>query len=583
MTTVDQTGFFQDPPRLVDEWHEDLALRRYLERVLPRDVRTEIEPTLAEMGVLAATDLKVWSDEMDRREQEPRLRSFDAWGRRIDEVEISPTWQRIADVAHEKGVVATAYERPHGEHSRVHQFALTYLYHPSSALYTCPLAMTDGAAKTLLTHGDKALIDRALPRLTHRDPRQAWTSGQWMTERPGGSDVGLAETVAVPDGSVWRLTGTKWFTSAVTSQMAIALARPDGNGPGGRGLAMFYVEVRDADGRLNNLRVLRLKDKLGTRQLPTAELALDGTVAQLVGPPSDGTRNIVPMLQITRLWNAVTAASYLRRGLALARDYARRRTAFGETLTDQPLHQATLAWLRVQHEAALQLTFRAVELLGREEAGVATDEERRVLRLLLPVTKLVTGKQAVAGMSETLEAFGGAGYIEDTHLPQLLRDSQVLPIWEGTTNVLSLDALRAIERESALEAYAAEVRRAAAATSQAEPAAIGKLAVDAVDHAMAWVGQGLGQGGGHGLRGVQHGARRFAMTLGRALQAALLAAQAQHDLDVHADGRALAVAQRFAADGLDLLEPVGERLATDAALARDEPIDVREGGEGATG
>jgi acyl-CoA dehydrogenase len=568
MTTVERLGHLQDPPRLRDEWAEDTALRRLLERTVPSEVRDEITPSLAEMGLLAATDLKEWSDECDTPAHEPRLRPFDAWGNRIDDVEVSPLWERIGDVGKRAGVVATAYERVHGEHSRVHQMALVSLYGPSSALYSCPFAMTDGAAATLLAHGDRALIDRALPRLTSRDPEQAWTSGQWMTERAGGSDVGRSETVAVQDAAVWRLTGTKWFTSAVTADMALTLARPEGNGPGGRGLAMYYLEVRDEQDRLNGVRVLRLKDKLGTRQMPTAELALEGTVAHLVGTPSDGTRAITPMLAITRLWNSVIAASSLRRALALARDYAARREAFGGAIIDHPLHQATLAWLRVEHESSLQLVFRTVALLGREEAGVATDLERAALRLLLPITKLTTGKQAVAGASEGLEAFGGAGYIEDTHLPQLLRDAQVLPIWEGTTNVLSLDVLRALQREETLPGYLDEIRRAASATSDPQLATIGQQAMDAADAAVAWLQTATDRG----RPAVEHGARRFALTLGRSLQAALLAAQAQHDLDHHGDGRGLAVARRFTAQGLDLLEPAGDRLVEDAALARDEAL-----------
>jgi acyl-CoA dehydrogenase len=565
------TGTFQDPPRLRDEWEDDLALRRYLERVLPAEVRAEVEPELAEMGLLAATELKAWADELDDRRHEPRLVPFDAWGNRIDEVQVAPRWAEIGAVGVRRGVIATAYERVHGEHSRVHQMALAYLYGPSSALYSCPFAMTDGAATTLLASGDRGLIDRAVPRLTSRDPDTAWTSGQWMTERAGGSDVGASETVARMEDGRWRLTGTKWFTSAVTADVALTLARPEGNGPGGGGLALFYVEVRDADGRLNDLRVLRLKDKLGTRQMPTAELALEGTLAHLVGPPNGGTRNIAPMLGITRLWNAVIAASGLRRGLALARDHATRREAFGRPVIDHPLHQTTLAWLRVQHEASLQLVFRAVELLGRREAGIATEEEEQALRLLLPVAKLVTGKQAVAGASEALEAFGGAGYVEDTHLPQLLRDAQVLPIWEGTTNVLSLDALRALQRDEALPAYLAEVRRAAGTTQHQDPAAIGHLAVDAADRAAAWIARAADAG----RDATEHGARRFALTLGRALQAALLAQQADHDLTTHGDGRTLAVARRFVAGGVDLLTTPGDGLADDAALAHDRPIAVQ--------
>jgi alkylation response protein AidB-like acyl-CoA dehydrogenase len=568
MTTVEQTGTFQDPPRLRDEWADDLALQRYLARVLPPEVLEEVAPSLAEMGRLAAGELKELSDQLDTAPHEPRLVPFDAWGRRIDDVEVSPLWEQLGDVGKRHGVVATAYERQHGEYSRVHQMALAYLFGPSSALYSCPFAMTDGAAATLLAHGDRELIDHALPHLTSRDPEQAWTSGQWMTERAGGSDVGLSETVAVQDGASWRLTGTKWFTSAVTADVALTLARPEGNGPGGRGLAMFYVEVRDEAGRLSDIRVLRLKDKLGTRQMPTAELALDGTRAQLVGAPSDGTRAITPMLAVTRLWNSVIAASGLRRGLALARDYATRRDAFGRTIIDHPLHQATLAWLRVEHEATLQLVFRTVELRGREEAGVASEQERTTLRMLLPITKLATGKQAVAGASEALEAFGGAGYIEDTHLPVLLRDAQVLPIWEGTTNVLSLDVLRAIKREETLPALLEELRKAATRTSHQELATIGKQALDAGDHAAAWLQQAMS----HGVDTVEHGARRFALTLARALQAALLAAQAQHDLDAYADRRGFAVARRFAAQGIDLLEVPGEHLGDDAALARDEAL-----------
>ncbi|MGH3442647.1 MAG: acyl-CoA dehydrogenase family protein, partial [Nitriliruptorales bacterium] len=302
-----------------------------------------------------------------------------------------------------------------------------------------------------------------------------------------------------------------------------------------------------------------------------AELALDGAVAHLVGPPSDGTKNITPMLHVTRIWNAITAAAGMRRALALSRDYARRRVQFGRALTDQPLHQATLAGLRVEHEAALQLAFRAVELLGRDEAGEASDADRAVLRLTTPIAKLVTGKQAVAVASEALEGFGGAGYIEDTHLPVLLRDAQVLPIWEGTTNVLSLDVLRGIQHEDALAPFVEEVRRHAQTTQHAELAEIGRQAVAACEHAVAWLGEAM-LNGDSAAESVQHGARRFALTLGRALQGVLLAEQAQHDLDADGDGRGLAVAARFARQGLDVLEAPGELRAADAALARDEPL-----------
>src|SRR5678815_3554496 len=162
------------------------------------------------------------------------------------------------------------------------RFAIVHVLGPSLDVYSCPLAMTDGAARTLLASGDRALIDRYVPRLLSRDPATMWTSGQWMTERTGGSDVSQSETIARRDGDGWRLYGTKWFTSATTSEMALTLARPEGNAEGSRGLALFLVELRDADGRLRGIQVNRLNAKLGTRKVPTAALTLDGAPAVLV-------------------------------------------------------------------------------------------------------------------------------------------------------------------------------------------------------------------------------------------------------------------------------------------------------------
>ncbi len=384
------------------------------------------------------------------------LTQWDPWGKRIDEVVVSPLWREAERLAARHGLVATGYEPAMGRHARIAQFLKVYLFHPSTDVYTCPLAMTDGAARCLLESGNHELIDRALPRLTSRDPATFWTSGQWMTETTGGSDVGRSETRAVPDDEGgWRLYGRKWFTSAVTSQMALTLARPEGNPPGGKGLAMFYVEIRDLDGKLNGIRVDRLKDKLGTRKVPTAELLLDGTRATLVGPPLNGTRSIEPMLGVTRMWNSVCAVSFMRRGLTLARSYARERKAFGQPLEQLPLHADTLAGLEAETWGAFLMTFLLVELNGRIERNEIDDQQRALLRLMTPLTKLITGKQAVAVVTEVIESFGGAGYVENTGLPQLLRDTHVLPIWEGTTNVLSLDALLRSDLHAGLAALMA--------------------------------------------------------------------------------------------------------------------------------
>ncbi|HYR10903.1 MAG TPA: acyl-CoA dehydrogenase family protein, partial [Longimicrobium sp.] len=415
----------------------------------------------------------------------------------------------------------------------------------------------DGAARVLLDSGNQALIDRAVPHLTSRDPAAFWTSGQWMTETTGGSDVGGTETMALQgeDGE-WRLHGRKWFTSAATSQMALTLARPAGNPPGGRGLALFYVETRDEAGTLRGIRIDRLKDKLGTRKLPTAELTLDGTPAIPVLGLGDGVRNIAPMLNVTRTWNAVSAVALMRRGLALADDYARRRSAFGATLAEQPLHADTLAGLRAEWMGALHLTFRLAELLGAQEAGELDDAGRALLRVLTPLAKLTTARQAVSVASEVVEAFGGAGYVEDTGIPTLLRDAQVLSIWEGTTNVLSLDTLRALESAGGMTTVRAEVERCTVDVSHPVLVPVARAAARAVASAEAWLEGAMRAGRAE----VEAGARRFALTLGRALEAALLASHAQWEAE-RGEQDAAPAARRLALNGLDLVHrPPGDGM-----------------------
>jgi alkylation response protein AidB-like acyl-CoA dehydrogenase len=400
-------------------------------------------------------------------------------------------------------------------------------------------------------------VERALPRLTSRDPARAWTSGQWMTERTGGSDVGQSLTRAVKDGDGWRLFGTKWFTSATTSEMTLTLARPEGNPSGGKGLALFYLELRGADGMPNGLRVLRLKDKLGTRMLPTAEVELDGAIATAVTGLSDGVRAIAPMLQITRTWNALCAVCSMRRGVALARDYAGRRSAFGARLADKQLHVQTLAELEAEYQAAFLLTFRAAGAPrpgrgGRGQRLGATADPRA------PAGGQAADREAGGGhASEVLEAFGGAGYIEDTGLPALLRDAQVLPIWEGTTNVLSLDLLRALSGEAGLRDLDAELSRALAAASDPALVPVRDRARALMDAAGGWFG-GAQQGAAADLEG---GARRFALAVGRSLQLALAAEHAQWLLG-RGDRSGLAVARQLVA-----LSPVPDVVG---ALATDE-------------
>ena len=445
------TEFFQDPPRLTNQYDADPLLQSYLRWRLPREMVAEIEPGLRRLGGRAVTDLL----ELDAAAEAspPRHVPYDPWGRRIDDIVISDAWRALDRVAAEEGLIAIGYERQHGALSRIDQFARLYLYAPSSATYDCPLAMTDGAARLLELYPD-AVTRPVFDHLTSRDPRRFWTSGQWMTERTGGSDVSGTATAAVRSGEQFRLFGTKWFTSATTSQVAVTLARI----PEAEGLSVFLVQLRDSEGALRDIRVNRLKDKLGTRALPTAELTLDGTPAHLIGGQGEGVKKISSLFNVTRVYNAVAAVAGMRRAIALARDYAARRVTFGRPLAEHPLHAETLASMELEWRAGFLLAFHVVELLGKQECDTATPEELACLRLLIPIAKLYTAKQAVAVASEALECFGGAGYIEDTGLPRLLRDAQVLSIWEGTTNVLSLDVLRAMEKTTGFESFLQDVR-----------------------------------------------------------------------------------------------------------------------------
>ncbi len=546
-----------EPPHPGNPFLDDALLREYLSRTLPAAARPLIEEELSRLGALAGGRLH--DLQLAGRLDEPALVQWDPWGRRVDRITLTALWREAADLAARHGLVAAAYERRLGDLSRVHQMAMVYVLEPSFDVYSCPLAMSDGAARTLLDLGTPELVERAVPRLTSRDPARAWTSGQWMTERAGGSDVSGTETLARLEEGVWRLHGTKWFSSATTAEMALALARPEGNPSGSRGLALFYVETRLGDGSPNGIRVNRLKDKLGTRKLPTAELSLEGTRAIPVRGLSEGVRSIAPMLNVTRTWNAVVAAAGMARGLALARDHARRRVAFGAPLREKPLHRDTLAGLEAEREAAFLLAFRAVELLGRVEGREATDAERALLRVVTPLAKLTTGKQAMAVASEVLECFGGAGYIEDTGLPRLLRDAQVLPIWEGTTNVLSLEARRGLTADQALGARAlvAEIggRLGAARDPGLQmPATAAATALARAEGALA------GDAG-------EAGTRRLALTLGRTLALALLVEHAQSMLDAGGGRRALAAARRLARNGVDLLGPGAGGAEEDELLA----------------
>ena len=532
-------AFLQDSPQLAHPYRGDRWLLALLDRALPTERRAALDADLDALGDYA---LMAWQRAGQTTRAKPVLTQWGAWGARIDRIELTTAWREGPVITTAHNVLASGHAD--SEHARLEEFARVYLYHLASEFYTCPLAMTDGASTALKASGNQALIERALPHFLSRDPATFWLSGQWMTETAGGSDVSHTETGARQDADgQWRLYGRKWFSSAVVGEAALALARPDGAADGNAALALFYVETMDGARRRPELVIDRLKDKLGTQELPTAEVHLDGLPAWPVGELANGVRQVAPMLNVTRTWNAVCAVASMARAIALAHDYASRRRAFGRPLLVQPLHARTLADMHAEFAGAFALAFDVAHLLGRVEHGAVAAHEAALLRLLTPLAKLWTGKLAVKICSEALECFGGAGYIEDTGLPQLLRDAQVYPIWEGTTNVLALDSLRALSG-GGLEA----LRSAGAAWLDGNDDMHAASAIrQTLDAAARWLDQHAAA-----RDTLEAGARGLAITFARCAAAALLARQATWSTR-HGDPRPAAALQRFITHGLDRL------------------------------
>src|SRR5438876_7670613 len=341
-------------PSLLPEnsWRADPTLRAVLESWLRPQTLAWAEPALIEMGLSAVDGLQAWGDACER--QPAVLRAFDGWGDRIDEVVYPSAWRELAAVAAQTGLVAAPYETQTlaraGAEARLVQAALCYLFAPSTATYLCPVAMTDGAARVLADVAGPGAAGEVLRHLISRDPAMAWTSGQWMTERQGGSDVGRNAVVAKRAGDHWRLFGQKFFCSNIGCEVALALARPEHAPSGTRGLALFLVPRDHPDERRNSYRIDRLKDKLGTRAMATGEVTLDGAYAELVGEADHGFVQMTAMLNVTRMHNAITAAGIMRRAVMLASAYAGQREAFGRKLEAHPLHREVLGQMAAEAE-----------------------------------------------------------------------------------------------------------------------------------------------------------------------------------------------------------------------------------------
>ncbi|RCV51527.1 acyl-CoA dehydrogenase family protein [Marinitenerispora sediminis] len=434
---------------------------------------------LGELGRLAGTArARGWAEQANANV--PVLRTHDRYGHRIDEVDFHPAWHVLLDTAVAHGLHAAPWaDGRAGAH--VARAAGFYVWSQVEAGHGCPVSMTYAAVPALRHSPD--LAARYEPLLTAREydfglrppeTKRGLLAGMSMTEKQGGSDVRANTTRAVPapDGG-YRLTGHKWFTSAPMSDVFLTLAQAP------EGLSCFLVPRVLPDGSRNALLIQRLKDKLGNRSNASAELEYDGALAWLVGEPGRGVRTIIEMVNGTRLDCVIGSAAGMRAALVQAVHHAAERRAFGSLLLDRPLMRNVLADLALESEAATALMLRLAGATDRAVRGDA--EERAFRRLAVAVGKFWVTKRQPAYVAEALECLGGNGYVEESGMPRLFRESPLNSIWEGSGNVAALDALRALSREpEAVAAFLAELDRAAGADARLD-AAVRRLRAELAD------------------------------------------------------------------------------------------------------
>ncbi|MDQ0958348.1 putative acyl-CoA dehydrogenase [Streptomyces sp. B4I13] len=493
------------PPPLTgyDVYGADQALVAAVERHLDPGLLDEVRGELSALGRAAGSgQLQEWAAQADARP--PKLRAYDRHGHRIDEVDFHPAWHRLLGKGVGAGLTA-AWVRPGGHVRRAAGFLV---WTQVDAGNCCPLSMTHAAVPALRT--DPTLAAEWEPRLTStvydRGLRPARSKagalfGMGMTEKQGGSDVRAITTVAAPlaDDGAYELTGHKWFCSAPMSDGFLVLARTAPGGGDG-GLTCFLVPRVLEDGSRNVFRLQRLKDKLGNRSNASAEVEFDGTWARRVGDEGRGVRTIIDMVAATRLDCVLGSAGLMRQAVAQAVHHCSHRAAFGGKLVDKPLMRNVLADLALESEAATTLGLRLAAAC--DDGG---EQERALLRIAVPAAKYWVTKRCAPVAVEASECLGGNGYVEESGMPRLVRESPLNSIWEGAGNVQALDVVRALQREpQALNAYLHEVGLARGADHRLD-GAIKDLLTDLAD-----------------LDGVEGRARRLAERFALVLQGSLL-------------------------------------------------------------
>jgi len=443
----------------INFYRADPSLADLLRIHLPDALFRHIEPHLDRLGALAGGHLDECARLADRHV--PVLHQRDRFGRDVQWIEYHPAYRELERAAFgEFGIHAMSLRKgilgwPE-KYPVVAKHAFTFLFNEAEFGLGCPINVTDGCAKLLASFGSEALKEKYLDGLTQTDMNRLTQGGQFMTEKEGGSDVGTLTTIAVQEGGHWRLFGEKWFCSNADAEVVMLLARPEGAGPGTRGVGLFLMPRKLDDGSPNHYRIVRLKDKLGTRSMASGEIKLEGAIAYAVGRLDRGFVQMAEMVNSSRLSNGVKSTALMRRAHHDAMTVAQNRVVFGSRIIDLPLARRQLMKIMLATEQALSLSFITADALDRSEAG--SQDAAALLRILTPTLKFRATRDARKVCGDALEMRGGIGYIEEFATARLLRDAHLGSIWEGTGNIVAIDALtRAVGRHGADAALAADL------------------------------------------------------------------------------------------------------------------------------
>jgi len=440
-------------------YRADPALTDLLRIHLPDRIFDHIEPHLDRLGGLAGGYLDECARLADRHT--PILHQRDRFGRDAQWIEYHPAYRELEKAAFgEFGIHAMSIRKGilgwPDKYPVVAKHAFTFLFNQAEFGLGCPINVTDGCAKLLANFGSDALKAKYLDGLTETNMEKLTQGGQFMTEKEGGSDVGTLTTSAVQEGDHWRLSGEKWFCSNADAEVVMLLARPESAPGGTRGVGLFLMPRRLDDGSQNHYRIVRLKDKLGTRSMASGEIKLEGAIAYAVGRLDRGFVQMAEMVNSSRLSNGVKSTALMRRAHHDAMTVARNRVVFGSRIVDLPLGRRQLMKITLATEQALSMSFLTADALDRAEAG--SRDAAALLRILTPILKFRATRDARKVCGDALEMRGGIGYIEEFATSRLLRDAHLGSIWEGTGNIVALDALkRAVGRHGADGALAADL------------------------------------------------------------------------------------------------------------------------------